>query len=93
MERDLYVLAMIPGPAWDTSRSLEEQDEWVEHSAYINQLIANGFVRLGGPVQSDEQVVLVVHATDEREINAILAEDPWVSTGVLRIGDVHPWTR
>jgi hypothetical protein len=37
-------------------------------------------------------VLLVVEAADEREVEARLADDPWLRIGVLRIGSIEPWT-
>jgi hypothetical protein len=34
----------------------------------------------------------VVEATDEIEIETRLDEDPWASTGLLRIDSIDPWT-
>ena len=54
-------------------------------------LVEQGFVILGGPIGGGEEVQLVVEAADEPAISTRLAEDPWASMGLLRIGEVRPW--
>jgi uncharacterized protein YciI len=36
------------GPQWDPSRPLEEQSEWSEHAAFMDGLVDDGFIVLGG---------------------------------------------
>jgi uncharacterized protein YciI len=61
----------------------------------MDTLAAEGFVLLGGPLAGSEhghpRVLLVVEADGEAEIHRRLAEDPWVSSGQLRIVSVEPW--
>jgi hypothetical protein len=87
-----FALTMVHGPAWDASRQIREQDAWDEHAAFMDGLVDDGFVILGGPIGDGEQVLLAVQAADGREIKARMAEDPWASMELLRIGAVQPWT-
>jgi uncharacterized protein YciI len=86
-----FALTTVYGPSWDASRGRREQDAWDEHAAFMDGLVDDGFVILGGPIGDGERVMLVVEATDEREIEARLGEDPWSSMGLLRIGEIQPW--
>jgi uncharacterized protein YciI len=87
-----FVLTMVCGPNWDASRGRREQEGWDEHAAFMDGLVGDGFVVLGGPIGDGERVLLVVEAADEREIEERLGEDPWVPMGVLRIGEIQRWT-
>jgi uncharacterized protein YciI len=87
-----FALTMVSGPNWDDVRPRREQRGWDAHGAFMDRLVGEGFVVLGGPIGDGEQVMLVVEAKDEREVGARLGEDPWISTGVLRIGAIQPWT-
>jgi uncharacterized protein YciI len=87
-----FALTEVSGPSWDASRQRREQDGWDEHAAFMDGLVDDGFVVLGGPIGDGERVLLVVEATDEREVEARLGEDPWLATGVLRIAAIEPWT-
>ena len=70
---------------------MEEQAGWDEHAAFMNGLVDRGFVALGGPVGDEGRVLLIVRATDEQEIRATLAEDPWSET-LLLVTSIEPWT-
>ena len=82
----------IRGPAWDASLPMRGQAQWAEHAAFMNTLAAEGFVVLGGPLGSGEEVLLIVNASDETTVRARLAADPWTSSGLLDIKAVEPWT-
>jgi uncharacterized protein YciI len=81
-----------PGPAWDASRSMREQDGWETHAAFMDALAAEGFIVLGGPLGNARGDALhIVDAADEQEIERRFAEDPW-SDRLLRIARIEPWT-
>jgi uncharacterized protein YciI len=67
------------------------QDGWDEHAAFVEGLVDDGFVILGGPVSDGDQTLHVIEAADENDIKARLARDPWASAGLLHIGTVEPW--
>jgi hypothetical protein len=79
------------GPAWDSSRSLREQDEWDEHAGFMDALAGEGFIVLGGPLVGSGRVLLVIDAEDEAEVRARLAADPWTGMGLLVIERVDVW--
>jgi uncharacterized protein YciI len=86
-----FAVRLVHGPGWDPSRQIRGQDAWDEHAAFMDGLVEDGFIILGGPVGDGEQTLHVVEAADENEIEARLAEDPWSSAGLLRIGAIEPW--
>jgi uncharacterized protein YciI len=86
-----FAVRLVHGPGWDPSRQIRDQDAWDEHAAFMDQLVEDGFVILGGPVGDGAQTLHVVEAADENEIEARLAEDPWSSAGLLRVGTIEPW--
>jgi uncharacterized protein YciI len=88
----VYVVTLEKGPTWDDARGRREQDGWDEHAAFMDRLVDEGFVLLGGPLGDGERVLLVVEAADEAELRARLAEDPWEPMGLLRTGQVEPWS-
>jgi hypothetical protein len=87
----VFAVTMVAGPGWDASRSRREQRDWDAHAAFMDGLVEDGFVLLGGPL-ADERVLLVLEAADESEIETRLAADPWTPLGVLRIERVDRWT-
>ena len=88
---DYYLVTMSKGPAWDHSRGRREQPGWDEHAAFMDGLVDDGFIVLGGPLADDYRVAHVVEAESEAAIRATLARDPWSETH-LQIGSIDPWT-
>jgi uncharacterized protein YciI len=86
-----FAVRLVHGPRWDASCQIREQDGWDEHAAFMDGLVDDGFVILGGPVGDGEQTLHVVEAAHETEIRARLALDPWASAGLLQVGTIEPW--
>ena len=85
------VLRRRAGPRWDASRPLEEQSDWEAHAAYMDRLVEEGFIVLGGPLADEHRVVFAIEAESEDAVRATLARDPW-SESHLRIDAIEPWT-
>jgi uncharacterized protein YciI len=79
------------GPAWDSTKSLREQEAWGDHAAFMNALDDEGFIVIGGPVGGGPRTLLMVEAASEDEIRRRLDEDPWTPLGLLRVASVEPW--
>jgi uncharacterized protein YciI len=90
---DYYLVEEAKGPAWDHSRRRREQAGWDEHAAFVDALVEDGFVVLGGPIgEGDgENVLLVVDADGEEAIRARLAQDPWMDN-VLAVESIRSWS-
>ena len=88
----LFAVLNTRGPAWDSSRSMEEHDGWRAHADFMNALVAEGFILLGGPLEGTRDVLLVVRAEDEAEVTARLAPDVWMLNGFLERCWIAPWT-
>ena len=86
-----FAVRLVHGPGWDPTRPIRGQDAWDEHAAFMDRLVDEGFIMLGGPVGDGEQTLHAVEAADENEIRGRLAQDPWASAGLLQIGTIEPW--
>ena len=86
-----FAVRLGHGPGWDPTRGIRDQQAWDEHAAFMDALVEDGFVILGGPVGDGEETLHVVEATDENQIRARLAGDPWASAGLLRVATIEPW--
>jgi hypothetical protein len=86
-----HVVITRSGPDWLAGRPLEEQTGWSEHAAFMDGLVADGFVVLGGPLGDEIRVVHAVEAESEASIRETLAGDPWRETH-LQVESVEPWT-
>jgi uncharacterized protein YciI len=86
-----FAVRLVHDAGWDPGRPIREQDGWDEHAAFMDGLVADGFLILGGPVGDGQQTLHVIQAADEGEVKARLALDPWARDGLLRIGLIEPW--
>jgi uncharacterized protein YciI len=86
-----FAVRLAHGPGWDSSRPIRDQRAWAEHAAFMDALVDDGLIILGGPVGDGEQTLHVVEAADENEIRVRLAADPWAEAELLRIGTIEPW--
>jgi uncharacterized protein YciI len=86
-----HVVLHRSGPEWKPGRPLEEQSDWPAHASFMDRLVEDGFIVLGGPLADEYRVVHVIEAEAEDEIRATLARDPWSETH-LEIGAIDPWT-
>ncbi len=86
-----FVVERRSGPEWDAGRPLEEQSGWDAHAAFMDGLVAAGFVVLGGPLADERRVILAVEADSGDDVRATLARDPW-SGSHLVVESVEPWT-
>jgi uncharacterized protein YciI len=88
----LHAVRERRGGPWDWSRGLREQAGFDEHAQFMDELTESGFVVLGGPLQGDREVLLVIDARGEDVIRARLAEDPWLRNGMLTVTSIERWT-
>ena len=86
-----YLCVSSAGPARDLRRDTREQPHWDDHAAFIDRLVAEGRVVLGGPLVDEGGAVLVLRGTDERATRELLAADPWYVHGVLQLDSVKRW--
>jgi hypothetical protein len=79
------------GPEYDHSKPLEEQSGWLEHAAFMDGLVDDGFIVLGGPLGDELRTAHAVEASSENEIRERLARDPWSGTHLV-VDSIEPWT-
>ena len=79
------------GPKWDPSRPLEQQSNWLAHAVFMDGLVEEGFIVLGGPLADEHRVVHAVEAESEDAVRATFARDPWSETH-LHVAAIEPWT-
>lgn len=87
----LFAVIRSREPAWDDSQPLDNQIDWAAHAAFMNGLLKDGFVALGGPLEGTPDVLLIVRATDASEIAERLDADPWTQNGLLVLRHTSPW--
>ncbi len=70
---------------------MEEQSDWAAHAEFMDRLVADGFVVLGGPLADEHRVVHVVEADSAQTVRDTLARDPWHGTHLV-LDSVDAWT-
>ena len=71
---------------------MREQAGWDEHASFMDALVHEGFILLGGPLEGDREVLHIVEAESEDAINERLADDPWTPNGMLTTVRIERWT-
>ena len=84
-----FVVLRERGPAWDWSRDMRAQNGWEAHAAFMERLVEEGFILLGGML-ADDRAMHVVEAESEEEVQARFREDPWPAEK-LNVATVTPW--
>jgi len=79
------------GLRYDHSKPLEEQSGWADHAAFMDGLVEDGFIVLGGVLGDELRTAHAVEAGSEEEIRETLARDPW-SGSHLVVDSIDPWT-
>ena len=90
MER-AFVVLRSRGPAWDDSKTLEAQPEWVPHAAFMEALFEEGCAALVGPLDGTRDALVILRASSASEVVERLAPDPWTTNGLLVTTQISPW--
>jgi Uncharacterized protein conserved in bacteria len=93
--KNTFVVISSAGPNRDLSKGTREQPLWDEHATFIDQLVAEGFILMGGPLVDESGLprgaLLIVNADDEDEVRESLKNDPWFERGILKLESVKRW--
>jgi hypothetical protein len=71
------VLVSQTGPEWDPAKPMEEQSLWAEHAVFMNRLVDEGLIVVGGPLAGKRRAFHVWEAESDAAVRAELAADPW----------------
>jgi uncharacterized protein YciI len=89
--KNTFIVISSAGPNRDPSKGTREQPFWDEHARFIDQLVDEGFIMMGGPLVDEGGSVLIVNAEDENEVRKKLKNDPWARYGILKLDSVKRW--
>jgi uncharacterized protein YciI len=87
-----FLCTLVHGPAWDNTHHIRDQNDWSDHAAFMDQLVDEGLIVVGGPVGSGDYTAHLVESDDRSSVLARLAQDPWAQDGHLTIGLLEPWS-
>ena len=91
MMKNTFLAFSSAGPNRDFSKDTREQPFWDEHAAFIDQLVEDGFILMGGPLIDEGGSLLIINAEDENEVRDKLKNDPWMQHGILKLESVKRW--
>jgi uncharacterized protein len=89
--KNTFVVISSAGPHRDFSKGTREQPFWDEHAAFIDQLVADGFILMGGPLVDEGGSLLILKAQDENEVKEKMKNDPWLKHGILKQKSIKRW--
>lgn len=87
-----FAVRLKRGGPWDWSRDLREQDGWDDHARFMDRLVDDGFIVLGGPLAGDREILHAISAPSEEAVRERLAQDHWHQTEMLTITSIEPRT-
>jgi hypothetical protein len=87
-----FAVRLERGGPWDFSRGLREQDGWDEHARFMDSLVDEGFIMLGGPLEGDRDVLHAISAPSAEAVRRRLAADNWHRNGMLTVKSIEAWT-
>ena len=70
--KELFIVRVERGGPWDWSKDMREQAEWTEHAQFMNGLVDDGLILLGGPVEGGRDAFHVIDAPSEEALRARL---------------------
>lgn len=88
----LFAVRLRRGGPYDFTRDLREQDGWPEHAAFMDKLVDDGFILLGGPLEGEREILHIISAPSEQVVRERLAEDNWAANGMLTVTTLEAWT-
>jgi len=86
-----FAVTLVHGPNWDDSRPIRKQDDWDAHAAFMDELVADGVIIIGGPIGDGNRTLHAVEAADEDEVRMRLCADPWAAAGMIEVGGIEQW--
>src|SRR5467141_3798062 len=89
--KNTFVVIFSAGPNRDLSKTTRKQPFWDEHAEFIDQLVAEGFILMGGPLVDEGGSLLIFNAEDENEVKAKMKKDPWLKHGILKQESIKRW--
>lgn len=91
----LFAVTREAGPEWLADKGAFEQPGVNKHTAFMNDLAAQGLILCAGPLAGSEhdriRVLLIADANDESEIVERLAADPWEQVRRITTTSIEPW--
>jgi uncharacterized protein YciI len=89
--KQTFLAISSAGAKRDFYKGTREQPLWDEHARFIDQLVDDGFILMGGPLVDEGGSLLILNAEDKSEVRKKLMNDPWAKHGILKLESVKRW--
>jgi uncharacterized protein YciI len=93
--KNTFLAISSVGPNRDSSKGTRKQPFWDDHVVFIDRLVDEGFILMGGPLVDEagmpQGALLIVKAEHENEVREKLKNDPWFIRGILKLESVKRW--
>ena len=89
--KNTFLAFSSAGPNRDFLKDTRRQPFWDEHATFIDQLVADGFILMGGPLVDEGGSLLIVNAENESEVRKKMKNDPWFMHGILKLESIKRW--
>jgi len=89
--KNTYLVISSAGANRDLSKGTREQRYWDEHGKFIDALVEEGFILMGGPLVDEGGAMMIVRAEDESEVREKLRRDPWYEREILNLDSIKHW--
>src|SRR5260370_12393342 len=89
--KNTFVAISSAGPNRDLSKGTREQPFWDEHAEFIDKLVAEGFILMGGPLVDEGGSLLIFNAEDENEVKEKRKNYPCREQGLLKLEHIKRW--
>jgi uncharacterized protein YciI len=89
--KNTFLIVSKAGVYRDLSKGSREQPFWEAHANFIDQLVDDGFILMGGPLADEGGALLIVHAQNEAEARERVKGDPWYENGILKLDSIKRW--
>jgi uncharacterized protein len=86
-----FAIFFTPGTAWIAGKTSREQPYWTEHAAFMDALLEDGIVIMGGPFADYSSIMVILAASDEGEARDLFRRDPFVVQRIFHLSSVHEW--
>jgi hypothetical protein len=70
---------------WDQSKQAQEQEGFAGHAKYMGDLEAEGFIVMAGLMLNSSDVLFILEADSEEQVQTRLGQDPWRQDGHTRL--------
>jgi uncharacterized protein YciI len=87
-----FAVRTCHGAGWEEERDIRGQRGWNAHAAFMDGLVTDGFLIVGGPLGDGAHTLHLVRADSREQIERRMAGDPWATTDHLRIESIEPWS-